>query len=134
MPFRLAFGQNLKSLRATAGLTQETVAMRCFLRTDQVSSFECGGAPPSLELLLLLGETLGVSLGELTEGLVAPARAASLGRVRALIAERPASTTSALAKASGLPESYVFQLLRYLALRDADVRPRRGMADGCETR
>lgn len=112
--FRLAFGQNLKSLRTAARISQETLAARCFVRNDSVSRFERGGAPPRLELLLLLAKSLGVTVGELTEGLVAPTRAASLERMLALVAEQPGSVTRTLASSSELPESYVLQDLRYL--------------------
>jgi transcriptional regulator with XRE-family HTH domain len=112
--FRLAFGQNLKSLRTAARISQETLAARCFLRNDNISRLERGGPPPRLELLLLLAETLGVSVGKLTEGLVTPTRAASLERMLALVAEESGSTTETLATSAGLSESYVLQDLRYL--------------------
>jgi transcriptional regulator with XRE-family HTH domain len=112
--FRLAFGQNLKLLRTTARLSQGALAARCFLRDDSVSRLERGGASPRLELLVLIAAALGVSVGELTEGLAAPARAAGLERALAALAEQPGSATSALAISAELPERYVWQLLRYL--------------------
>ena len=112
--FRLAFGQNLKLLRTAARISQETLAARCFLRNDNISRLERGGPPPRLELLLLLAETLGVSVGKLTEGLVTPTRAASLERMLALVAEEPGRATRTLATSAELPESYALQLLRYL--------------------
>ena len=112
--FRLAFGQNLKSLRMTARLSQGALAARCFLRDDSISRFERGGASPSLERLVLIGAALGVSVGELTEGLAVPTRAAGLERALAVVAEQPGSATSTLAISAELPELYMWQLLRYL--------------------
>lgn len=85
---RLAFGQNLRSLRTAARISRDALA-RCFVRNDNISRLEHGGPPPRLELVVLLAKTLGVTVGGLTEGLVAPSRAASTERMLALVAEPP---------------------------------------------
>jgi transcriptional regulator with XRE-family HTH domain len=71
------FGENLRSLRSNAGLSQQTLGDRCFLRHDQISQFERGLAEPSLPVLLILADGLGVSVEKLTERLQAPRRRAS---------------------------------------------------------
>lgn len=54
--------------------SQAGLAARCFLRHDRVSAFERGCATPTLQELLLLAHALGVSVGELTDGLATPTR------------------------------------------------------------
>jgi transcriptional regulator with XRE-family HTH domain len=61
----LAFGQNVKARRVAAGLSK--LASRCFLRRDHVSAFERGVSAPSLIVLRVLADALGVSMGELTD-------------------------------------------------------------------
>src|ERR1700722_1079146 len=71
------FGQTLKSARRTAGLTQESLAHRCFLRPPQVSRYERGVAEPHLTVLLSLAHALDSTASQLLSGLVlAPTRQA----------------------------------------------------------
>jgi transcriptional regulator with XRE-family HTH domain len=112
--FRAAFGRNLRSLRRAARLTQAQLQARCFLHYDRISVMESGGATPSLELLMLLRDGLGVSVEDLTCGLLAPARAAGRAQMLALLALQP-SNTPMLSKSSGLSTAYVLDLLVYLA-------------------
>ena len=97
--FRVAFGGNLRSLRRAAGLSQEQLKARCFLRHARVTALEGGGAPPSLELLMLLCDALEVSLEDLTRGLVAPTRAAGRAQILTLLAQQPGSSATELATA-----------------------------------
>jgi transcriptional regulator with XRE-family HTH domain len=71
------FGHNLKHRRVAAGLTQGTLSERCFLACQQISRLECGKLAPSLLVLLLLSDALGLPLGEMVEGVGAPTRQSS---------------------------------------------------------
>jgi hypothetical protein len=50
----LAFGENLRSPRTEAGVSQSKVAARCFLRPDHISGLECGIKAPTLMVPLAL--------------------------------------------------------------------------------
>jgi len=56
--FRVAFGGNLRSLRLARGFSQEQLKARCFLHHARVTALEGGGAPPRLDLLMLLRDAL----------------------------------------------------------------------------
>ena len=84
-----AFGENLRLLRCQAGISQEVLGDRCFLRHDQISRLERGLAEPSLSLLMVLARGLGVGVEELTERLQAPCRRASRAKMLVLLAGRP---------------------------------------------
>ena len=107
----LAFGRNLSSLRAAARLSQDKLARRCFLRHDEISRLERGGATPSLTVLLILAHTLGSSVAHLTDGLAAPSRTASTSQALSLIASQPGISTLALAEDMGVPSWYVRELI-----------------------
>lgn len=109
-----AFGVNLRTLRCEAGLSQQTLGDRCFMRHDQVSQLERGLAVPSLPVLLVLADGLGVSVEKLTNELRAPSRRASLARMGTLLVKRPGLRTEELAIALELPAWYVLQNARYL--------------------
>lgn len=57
-----------------------------------------------------------MSIDVLTDGVVAPTRAADRAQILALIAEHPESQIQALATLSELPNAYVLQIMRYLDL------------------
>ena len=57
----LAFGGRLRALRVAAGLSQEELAVRCFMRRAQISAVERAVRAPDLPDLLVLAERLGVS-------------------------------------------------------------------------
>lgn len=108
------FGVNLRTLRCEAGLSQQALGDRCFLRHDQVSRLERGLAAPSLPALLVLADGLGVSVEKLTNELRAPSRRASRARMGTLLAKRPTLKTEELALALELPAWYVLQNARHL--------------------
>ena len=109
------FGQSLKSRRKAAGLTQETLARRTFLRPEQVSLFERGKAEPYLTVLLTLAHVLDTTANQILDGLVlAPMRQASSQQMLALIRDSPGIATEDLADALRLPPWYVNQNARRL--------------------
>jgi DNA-binding CsgD family transcriptional regulator/DNA-binding XRE family transcriptional regulator len=110
----LAFGENLRLLRCRAGLSQQVLGDRCFLRHDQISRLERGLAEPSLPLLMVLAHGLGVGVEELTKRLQAPRRRASRAKMLALLAEQPELKTEQIAELLGLPSWYVLQNGRHL--------------------
>jgi DNA-binding Xre family transcriptional regulator len=69
--------------------------VRCFTRIDRISAYERGVRAPDLIALLLLGDPLGVSAGDLTEGLVAPLRRTGTAQLLALVTRQPGPSTEA---------------------------------------
>jgi transcriptional regulator with XRE-family HTH domain len=66
---RKGFGQRIRELRTSQGLSQEAFADRCgFVRT-YMSRIETGTANPSLDAAKVLADGLGMTLSELLEGL-----------------------------------------------------------------
>jgi transcriptional regulator with XRE-family HTH domain len=110
----LAFGRNMRTLRAAAGLSQQELAVRCFMRRNQISALERGASAPDLPALLVLGERLGVSAGELIEGLQAPVRRVGTAQVLELITKSPGITTESIAASLGLPYHYAAEIALYL--------------------
>jgi transcriptional regulator with XRE-family HTH domain len=55
-----AFGQNLKNLRNSKGLSQEELAHRCGVPLSQVGRFERGVRSPTLSTILILARGLAV--------------------------------------------------------------------------
>jgi transcriptional regulator with XRE-family HTH domain len=125
-----AFGRNLTLLRAEASLSQQKLADRCFMSHHQISSFELGKRVPNLLALLALANGLGASVDCLTEGLIAPARRASVAQVLELLARRPGVTTGVAAESLQLPSWYVEELVLHLQSVGAIVRDRKGPASG----
>jgi hypothetical protein len=62
----------------------------------------------------MLAHTLGASVADLTEGLVAPSRTASKSQTLALVASQPGIDTPALAEDMELPAWYISELIRCL--------------------
>jgi transcriptional regulator with XRE-family HTH domain len=109
------FGQSLKSRRKSAGLTQEALAHRTFLRTEQVSLLERGKTEPQLTVLLTLTHALDTTASQILDGLVlAPMRQSSSQQMLALIRATPGIDTEHLADALRLPTWYVNQTARRL--------------------
>src|ERR1700733_349071 len=108
------FGRNLRARRVAARLTQRTLSERCFLSCEQISRLERGQVAPSLLVLLMLRDTLGASLGQLTEGVGTPTRQVSCLSVRQLIEGNPGISTEEIAQSLGLQFWYVFQNARHM--------------------
>jgi transcriptional regulator with XRE-family HTH domain len=129
----LPFGEKLRSLRASAGFSQEALARRCFLRGTDISALERGHSSPTLPALLMLREALGVSVGSLTDSLAAPTRQAGRAQTLTLLTAHPSIGMQALAESMEVPLWYVRQLVRYLEANgaiawqpaDGQSRPRR---------
>jgi transcriptional regulator with XRE-family HTH domain len=110
----LGFGNNLRTLRAAAGLSQDQLAKRCFMPRDQISAIERGVRAADLPAMLVFEERLGVSVTELTAGLTAPIRRAGTVQVLDLLRRQPGLSTDALAAMLGLPFWYVCEIALYL--------------------
>jgi transcriptional regulator with XRE-family HTH domain len=109
-----AFGEHLRSLRVTAGLTQEKLGARCFLTHGRMSDLEHGQTEPRLTVVLMLAHGLGVPPGELIAGLAAPSRQAGRAQILAVLARQPAISPDGLVEALGLPYWYVLENMRSL--------------------
>jgi transcriptional regulator with XRE-family HTH domain len=68
----LALGENVRGLRKRRGLAQERLAEIASLHRNEIGVIERGQCEPGLLVLLVLADTLGVSLKELAEGVPAP--------------------------------------------------------------
>lgn len=55
-----AFGENLRKLRESKGLTQEELSHECEIPLSQVGRFERGVRSPTLSTILVLSKGLGV--------------------------------------------------------------------------
>ncbi len=69
MVIALKFGQQLRTLRKEAGLTQTDLAERIGTVQGYLSRLEQGQAEPCLKTLKALADGLGVSMSELLKGL-----------------------------------------------------------------
>lgn len=58
-------GARIRELRKSAGLTQEQLAERLGIDQKHMSRIELGKSYPSLDRLIMIGETLNVSLPSL---------------------------------------------------------------------
>ena len=61
-------GKFIAALRHEQGLTQEALGQKLGVTNKTVSRWETGNYMPDIELLVPLGETLGVSVNELLAG------------------------------------------------------------------
>ena len=59
---RRRFGENIRQLRISRGLTQEALAEKCDLSVDAVRRIEWGTISPSLDTLTKLAHGLDISL------------------------------------------------------------------------
>lgn len=77
------FGENVRRLRVTINISQETLAFRADIHRTQISNFEGGSRMPRLDTLVKLAAALDVELPALLEGIsyqrspYAPRRASS---------------------------------------------------------
>ena len=110
----LAFGGNLRAARAAAGLSQEALAVRCFMNRAQVWEIESGKRTSYLPALLLLADRLNVSVAKLMDGVEAPVRRNGTAQVLNAITRNPGIKQSALPILLGLPDRYVTELTLHL--------------------
>ncbi len=128
-----AFGGKLRALRAAAGFSQEALAVRCFMRRDQISALERGASAPDLPALLVLGARLGVSAGELIEGLQAPVRRVGTRQVLDLVTRRHGVSADGIAASLGLPFSYAAEITLYLQSTGQIAAQRTGWQPAAQT-
>ncbi|MCI9483910.1 MAG: helix-turn-helix transcriptional regulator [Clostridiaceae bacterium] len=81
------FGQFIAALRREKGLTQKGLGERLFVSDKTVSKWERGLSMPSVELLLPLAETLGVTVTELLKGERMQAEMLPVAEVEQLVAQ-----------------------------------------------
>ncbi len=110
----LAFGGKLKAARATAGFSQEALAVRSFLRRKQMWAFESGRRAPDILDLLTLADRLRVPAAGLIDGLKAPVRRVATMQVLDAITQHPGIKQDALTTLLELPHWYVGELTLYL--------------------
>ncbi len=101
-------------LRDASGLSQERLAVQCFMRRDHVSALERGVRVPDLIAQLRLANRLEVPIERLVDGLVAPVRRLGTAQVLDLVAQQPRLSTDALAATLKLPFWYVSEIVLYL--------------------
>jgi len=65
----LRFGQQVRELRKTRGLSQESFAAECGLDRTYMGGIERGKRNVALRNIALIAQTLDVSLSELMKGL-----------------------------------------------------------------
>jgi transcriptional regulator with XRE-family HTH domain len=64
------FAANLRRLRAAAVISQEELAFRADIHRTQISFIESGRRLPRLETLIKLAGALGVTTGDLVDGII----------------------------------------------------------------
>ena len=62
------FAENLRRHRAEAGISQERLGFLCGLHRTEISLLERGERDPRLSTVVRLARGLGVSVGELLDG------------------------------------------------------------------
>lgn len=65
---QIKVGKFIAALRKEQGLTQETLGQKLGVTNKTISRWETGAYMPDIELLIPLGETLGISVNELLAG------------------------------------------------------------------
>ena len=70
-PIALSFGRRLRELRDEHGVSQYKLSRRTGIHETAIRRFERGEREPRLTTILRLARGLGVSPGELLEGLTA---------------------------------------------------------------
>jgi transcriptional regulator with XRE-family HTH domain len=110
----LAFGRNLRTARTAAKLSQEALAVRCFMHRAQMWEIESGRRSPAVPALLLLADRLNVPVNRLLDGTEAPIRRHGTAQVLNAITHNPGIKQSALPVLLGLPDRYVTELTLHL--------------------
>lgn len=70
MNIRVQFGMRLKYLRQKKGWSQEDLALESHVNKNYISDLENGRRNPTLEIMERLSIALGITLSELTKGLM----------------------------------------------------------------
>lgn len=70
MNIRLQFGMRLKYLREKKGWSQERLSLESDVNKNYISDLENGRRNPTLEVMDRLAIALGITLSELTKGLM----------------------------------------------------------------
>ena len=70
-PIALRFGRRLRELRDEHGVSQDMLSRRTGIHATAIGRFERGDREPRLTTILRLARGLGVSPGELLEGMAA---------------------------------------------------------------
>ncbi|MEX2448157.1 MAG: helix-turn-helix transcriptional regulator [Solirubrobacterales bacterium] len=63
------FGNNLRRYRRASGLSQEEVGIRASLHRTEIGLLERGERIPRIDTAIKLAGAVGVTLGELTDGI-----------------------------------------------------------------
>jgi transcriptional regulator with XRE-family HTH domain len=74
LDIRPAFGQRVRDLRTSKGLTQEALAERADLHTTYVSGIERGLRSPRLHVVVRIADALGVTMEQLFAGVLSSQR------------------------------------------------------------
>jgi transcriptional regulator with XRE-family HTH domain len=109
-----ALGARLRASRESAGLSQSVLAVRCVMRSYEISEFERGARAPGLPALLVLADRLSIPVSDSVAGLPAPVRREGTALVLDLIGRRPGVSTKEIAASLGLPCSYALEITLYL--------------------
>jgi len=68
LKFQKRFGEHIKKIRITKGLTMSEFARRCYMESSNIARIEVGRINPSLFVLKKLALGLEVNLEELLKG------------------------------------------------------------------
>jgi transcriptional regulator with XRE-family HTH domain len=109
-----ALGARLRASRQAAGLSQDVLAVRCFMRPYEISEYERGARAPGVPALLVLADRLRVPAADTVTGLPAPVRREGTALVLDLIARQPGVSTKEIAVSLGLPFFYALEITLYL--------------------
>ncbi len=69
MNVAVRFGENLSRARKRAGMSQEEAGIRASLHRTEIGLLERGERVPRIDTAIKLAGAVGVSLGELVEGI-----------------------------------------------------------------
>ena len=66
----MSFGQRLRDLRSFSGMTQEELAAKIGIQKQHISRYENDRCEPNIRTAKKIADALGVSLKELSEGVI----------------------------------------------------------------
>jgi transcriptional regulator with XRE-family HTH domain len=77
------FGENLRRLRKGAGISQETLGLRCSLHRTEIGLLERGARVPRIDTLIKIASGLGIHPNALMAGISwSPAKAGTAGEFK----------------------------------------------------